>query len=336
MRRIIFTLVFVGTILFVKGQDHQISPFASSPLYVNPAATGFFQNRDLRVVANYKNQFSFLSPGFSTTTLSIDKPIPTNNVGVGLLLSNNSAGSGSMSDLNIMGSFGYQLQLTRQRGSQGGHFLSFGLQAGIKQKSFLPDKLTTDNQYVENFGFDATLPSGESFTSTSKIYPDFNFGALWYIGSNRSFSRADFIRILPYAGFSISHLTQPNESFYGSYESRLPRKFLFHAGAEVQTSTSFALQPIFIIFNQGIHTQYNAGTTANFRLNKESTFILGSFYRSDDAVVALMGLKFLDFTLLLSYDITTSNMKYYSKSNNGLEITLKYILTTEVRNRPFL
>jgi len=334
---IIILFVFFLISADVISQDPHISPYASSPLYINPAATGFFQNRDLRVHGNFKNQWgSILPKGISTTTLSVDKPLTSKNIGLGVLFQNTSATTGAMKDLNILGSFGYLAQLTRARGSKGAQYLAFGLQAGIKQKSFLPDMLTTDSQYIDDIGFDAALPSGESFSNTSKIYPDFNFGALWYIGSNRSFSRADKVRILPYAGISISHLTKPNESFYGTYESRLPRKFLFHAGAEVQTSTQFALQPIFIIFNQGTSTQYNAGTTANFKANNDATFIIGCFYRSADAVIALTGIKFQDFTFLFSYDINTSSMRHVTNANAGIELTLKYVLTTEVRNRPFL
>lgn len=331
---ILFIFLFPGLLL---AQDAQISPYTTSPLAINPGACGFFQNRDLRAHINYKNQYaSMLAKGISTSSISVDKPIESKNIGVGLLIMNNSATEGAMKDLSIMAAFGYRAQLTRQRGSKGAHYLSFGLQAGLKQKSFMPDVLTTDQQYVENFGFDETLASGESFTNTSKMYPDFNFGALWYIGSRRSFSRADKIRILPWAGVSVFHLTSPNESFYGNYESKLSRKFLAHAGAQVQTSTEFALQPTFIIFQQGTNAQITTGITANYKSKNDATFILGGFYRSDDAVVALTGIKFFDFTFLFSYDITTSNMKEFTNSNSGLEFTLKYVLSTEVKNRPFL
>ena len=222
----ILLILFVIYGISALAQDSQISPYASSPLAINPGACGFFQNRDLRAHLNYKNQFqSILAKGISTASLSVDKPIPSKHIGLGLLVMNNSATTGAMKDLTVMASFGYRAQLTRQKGSKGAQYLCFGLQTGIKQKSFMPDKLTTDQQYVENYGFDETLPSGETFSKTSKIYPDFNFGALWYIGSRRSFSRADKIRILPSAGIAISHLTEPNESFYGSYESKLQRIF---------------------------------------------------------------------------------------------------------------
>jgi len=337
MKKILFILSFVIIVVRAGAQDPQISPYASSALSINPGACGFFQNRDLRVHINYKNQYSsILVKGISTATLSVDKPIPSKNIGLGILVMNNSATTGAMKDLTVMASFGYRAQLTSSRGSKGAQYLCLGLQTGIKQKSFQPDKLTTDQQYVDNYGFDETLPTGETFTNTSKIYPDFNFGALWYIGSKRSFSRADKIRILPWAGIAISHLTSPNESFYGSYESKLPRKYLAHAGAEVQTSTQFALQPSFIIFKQGSNMQYNTGTTANFKSKNNATFIIGSFYRSDDAVIALTGIKFMDFTFLFSYDFNTSSMKEYTNGNSGLEFTLKYVLTTEVKNRPFL
>ncbi len=336
MKKIPVILLFLFTINAVA-QDPQVSPFASSALYINPGACGFFQNRDLRAHLNYKNQFaSILAKGISTSSIAVDKPIPSKNIGLGVMIMNNAATTGAMKDLTVMASFGYRAQLTRARGSKGAHYLCLGLQTGIKQKSFLPDKLTTDNQYIENYGFDELLSSGESFTNTTKLYPDFNFGALWYIGSRRSFSRADKVRILPWAGISISHLTQPNESFYGNYSSKLPRKYLAHLGAEVQTSTQFAMQPTFIIFQQGTNVQINTGLTANFKGKNEATFIIGSFYRSDDAVVALTGIKYLDFTFLFSYDINTSPLKDFTNSNSGLEFTLKYVLTTEVKNRPFL
>lgn len=337
MKKVIIILISFITVHASMAQDSHVSPYATPAIAYNPAATGFFQNRDLRVHANYKNQWgSILQKGISTTSIAVDKPLPEKNIGLGIIVQNNSATTGAMKDFSLMASFGYRAQLTRAKGSKGANYLMLGVHTGLKQKSFMPDKLTTDLQYVENVGFDEALPSGESFTNTSKMYPDFSFGALWYVGSRRSFSRADKIRILPWAGISISHLTSPNESFYGTYESKLPRRFLAHAGAEVQTSSQFALQPMFIIFSQGTNVQFNAGTTANFKGKGDATFIIGSFYRSEDAVVALTGVKYLDFTFLFSYDINTSPMKDFTNATAGLEFTLKYVLTTEVKNRPFL
>ena len=117
MKKILLILSFFIIVHGAGAQDPQISPYASSALAINPGACGFFQNRDLRVHLNYKNQWSsILTKGITTTQLAFDKPIPSKNIGLGILVMNNSATTGAMKDLTIMASFGYRAQITRQKG----------------------------------------------------------------------------------------------------------------------------------------------------------------------------------------------------------------------------
>ena len=74
----------------VFAQDPHSSQFYSSPLTLNPAFTGKF-NGDIRLAANYRNQWPTINRAYITSTASVDFPILRNRLpytdtwGIGLM-----------------------------------------------------------------------------------------------------------------------------------------------------------------------------------------------------------------------------------------------------------
>ncbi|MBX7095951.1 MAG: type IX secretion system membrane protein PorP/SprF, partial [Flavobacteriales bacterium] len=78
----------------VKAQDPEFTQFFSNPLYLNPAFAG--SKRCPRITLNYRNQWPALSGTFVTTSASYDQHVESIYGGIGLLVTNDKAGEGTL------------------------------------------------------------------------------------------------------------------------------------------------------------------------------------------------------------------------------------------------
>jgi|AntAceMinimDraft_17_1070374.scaffolds.fasta_scaffold25864_2 type IX secretion system PorP/SprF family membrane protein len=315
MKNFYLIIIFIFIWVISYAQDAQLSIFTTSPLAINPATTGGFQNDNWRLYADYKSQWKFLNQGISNNDFSFDMPVFRRKVGLGCLISNSIASNGGISTLSFVSSFGYSIRLTR-RVKQ---YLSFGLQAGIRQVNFNPDKLFFANQYIPGVGFDPNQNNGENFTKTSTIYPDFNFGIMWYIKDKGT-------NFKPWAGASVYHITEPNESFHKSMESNLARKYIIYSGVEIIMSDYFNVSPMLLLLSQYDFTRFSAGGYLSFSQSDQTTFYLGAYYRNDGAIVSMVGLDlFQGFTISFDYETNISYLKNVNNGNGDFAISLRYI-----------
>ena len=298
-------------------EDAQLSLYTSSPLAINPATIGYFQTATWRLWMNHRDQWSnLLKRGMITETVSFDMPIPKKNVALGLLISNNSSLQGTMNDLSAMACMGYTGILSKRQHQ----YLSFGIQAGIKQKSFDPNKLSFNDQYIDGIGYSPSNPSNETFSKNSVLYPDFNAGLLWFVKDRWKKNK-------PWFGIAGYHLTSPNESFT-SYQSRLPRKLIAYGGCEFISSRNTSMMPQFFIAQQGNFIQGNIGylfSFNNFRSKNYTSFELGAFYRTTDAFALSGGFEFMHFKFIFSYEYTISTLNKSNPGTGSVDFTIRYI-----------
>ena len=336
MKKLLFFIaLFFSYNFYSSAQDAQISMFTTSRLNLNPAATGYFQNECMRADVNYRNQWaSMLSNGISTYGFSFDKPERKLKMGWGLVFSNTSAGKGALSDMSAMASFSYNTKLSKKSGTN----LAFGLQAGIKQKSFNPSDLSFGNQYDgPNVGFNSSKTNGEIFSSTAKIFPDFNFGTLLYV-------KNQWRKFQPWVGVAAYHLFEPNESLISSSSTssvgvKLPRKYVGWVGSKITISKSLLFDPIILFQMQGNQSQGQFGAMFEFLSPKDLNAItlqLGTFYRTSDAIVAMVGLGFSNFLLTFDYEINTSALHAATNYMGGPEISLRYQQKCKGHNVKFM
>jgi len=307
----------------LMGQDFHLSQYDASPLYLNPAMTGMF-NGKYRIHGHYRNQWSSVTTPFTTSSISFD--MPYNKLGFGGIILNNRAGEGNYNVLKAVGSLGY----CNHMDSAGFHNISAGLQVGLIHKSINIDKLIFHNQYTytNSGGFDPDLPTGENLANTSLIIPEFT-ASLLYFYSNSS------AKINPFIGFTVFHLTEPNETFY-SNENNLPRRFVTHLGTKLNLSDKIQVSPMLLYMSQGNVSEIDLSFVANFLLVDHDAWIFfGPTYRlfkfnhftSNDALVFLGGLKYGNFTYRLSYDINISNLNSISKGRGGFELSITYLIS---------
>lgn len=315
--KIVFMIAML-TLLSREGgaQDFHLSQYDAATLYLNPALTAsyFKEKADYKVYAGYRSQWKSVSGNpFSTSYLAFD--MPKNRFGVGVYFINNHAGAGGFNTFNFMVSGAYQIIDTKYSP----HFLSVGLQLGIINKSFNPDKFTFDNQYssTSGSGFDENLSSNELFDKTSLLKFDANMGIFYKFKEQRS-------NIHPFAGFSVFHVTMPDESFNDT-EKRLPLRFVLNGGADIILNEGLKITPSVLFMQQHKAHELNAGALASYNINDTKYDVLfGLNYRLRDAFIIQCGIKQEGHVFRISYDINTSYLNKFSGSKGGIEFSLIY------------
>lgn len=310
---ILFFLLFAGKLF---GQDPHLSQYESTTQYLNPATTGMFDG-NIRLNAHYRNQWRSISPNpFETSAFSIDARGKKFNYG-GFIV-NTRAGKGNLNVFNFILSGAYDFGLKNQD-----HRFSVGLQAGLIQKSINPENFSWGNQYNSslsngNGDFDPAASSGENFVATRVLLPELNIGGIYYYANPT-------VRINPFLGFSAFHLTQPKESFFGD-DNRLPRRYLVHGGSKFILSEKFHAGVYLLGMRQRNAWEVTTTILGYYNLKESKTFLLfGPTYRSKDALIFHLGVKFGDFTYRMSYDINTSSLKNISNGRGGFELSLIYV-----------
>src|SRR5258705_7917997 len=113
MRIRIVLLVFfiqVAGSNILNAQDLHFSQWFNSPLVTNPANTGFIPDADYRLGANYRNQWSsVMSVPYKTISAFADAQVFRDRLengwlGLGGMILNDKAGSGSLTSTKVYGS----------------------------------------------------------------------------------------------------------------------------------------------------------------------------------------------------------------------------------------
>ena len=220
----ILVVFFIFCFTEVRSQDPHLTQFYASPVYLNPSFAG--ANVCSRTSLTYRDQWPGINTAFKTFVFSVDHSVLQYNLGLGLLISSDIAGSGDLRTTTINPIVSYGVKISRKMA------IRFGVQPGVGFKSINYDKLVFGDQLVRGGGV-ATVES----LPKNKVYFDVGAGALLY---SETF----------WAGLSINHLTGPNVSLIG-YEEMRPLKISFHGGAKYHL-----IKPNMILFLKGMFLQH--------------------------------------------------------------------------------
>jgi type IX secretion system PorP/SprF family membrane protein len=333
----IASLVFVG--LSVRSQDYHLSHYDVAGMYLNPATTGVYgnDNGDYRVYADQRSQWRAIGiKPYMTTFLGYDMPykIKGRKVGFGGYIINNNGGVGNFNTFTFMGSASYDIlnskssDVVLEPSARDKHQLVVGLQMGLFYRTNNPNSLNYDVQYslANNGGaFDQSISSNEVYNRSSILRFDANYG-LYYKYTEKG------KKAHPYAGFSINHLTRPNESLTGG-TTHLPIKWVGYAGCEIKIDDKMDVVPRVLYMNQAKAYDFTSGFLFYYRLNENQTKVYGGFdYRWKDACIISLGLKHESYAIRMSYDINTSYLKNFSNRRGAFEISL---IITGHKGKPF-
>jgi len=204
-------------------QDPGFLQTYANPFYLNPAFAGTGTSQ--RIGLNYLNQQS----GFDVTyNASYDRNFIDSNNGIGFLVNVESTGADQLlTATNVSLIYAHQF-----------HIRSFTLSAGaqVTYRDFNLNAEKFELEYPPN-------EEGPVYINTpvllrdNIVVPDFSAGILGY-GKNC------------FAGFSVDHLTQPDESFVEG-SNPLPIKYTVNAGLMIPVGI-LTLSPTFL-FQQQYH-----------------------------------------------------------------------------------
>jgi len=291
--------------------DPHFSQYYAYPLWLNPALTGVIDG-DYRASVNFKQQWGALNSSFLTGGASFDMA-PKKNFAFGATVLNQRAGELDFNYLTALVSGSYRLRF----GAEGLQMVSFGLQAGIINRSFDFSQGRFGNQFNPISGYDGGMMSGETFQSQSSLVPDVNAGIMFFDGDPNK-------GVNVFLGASAAHLTRPVDRFSGT-DSRIPVRFTAHGGARVKASDLLDIVPNALVMYQGNTNEVSLGAYAQLNVSQSSNILFGGNYRLKDAAIAFVGLQLRNMVFGLSYDVNTSSFNRASNSNGGLELSISLI-----------
>jgi len=310
----IYVTVLVSLLFTAKSfaqTDPHFSQYYANPLYLNPALTGVIDG-DYRATVNFKQQWSALNSSFLTGGASFDMA-PKKNFAFGATILNQRAGELDFNYLSALVSGSYRLRF----GAEGLQMVSFGLQAGIINRSFDFSQARFGNQFNPITGYDGGMMSGETLSSQSSLVPDVNAGIMFFDGDPNK-------NINVFLGASAAHLTRPMDRFSGT-NSRVPVRFTGHGGARIRASELLDIVPNALFMYQGNTNEVSLGAYAQLNVNPSANILFGGNYRIKDAAIAFVGLQLKNMVFGLSYDVNTSSFNRASNSNGGLELSISLI-----------
>ncbi len=316
--------LFIGMCFFCSSalaQEPFFSQFYNTPLLVNPAFTGTAYGY-VRASINYKEYFNDFDD-IQTVALAADMSLLENDrnpdyAGVGLILLHDRAGK-ALHNTKTHASFAWHNAFGRSRNE----FLAFGMQVGVDNTNLDLTRLSSQNQWVQGVGFDATLVNGEDFPSDAATVIDFNAGLMWYKFLRNGTS---FI-----AGLSAYHLAQPKREFL-SQENNLNRRYIVHASSRFPINPRVNLAPTVLYFYQGgLHT-ISPGTSVEFVLQKEGYLSFGTWVRNLNALIGTVQFEYSNFTIGASYDLLLSSISETTR-NGGAELSLTYLIKRTYKKR---
>jgi type IX secretion system PorP/SprF family membrane protein len=314
IRSIILLLVLLLMAETLKAQvDPHFSQYYANPLWLNPALTGVIDG-NMRINVNAKDQWTTVSNGYKTGAVSMDFR-PTEKAGIGFNVINQAAGTAGYNYFAAYGSFGYGIAISED----GNQKLHFGVQAGLINRSFDPNKLQLDDQYNPIIGFDPTMPSFENFANTSATVFDASAGIFYYDGDPESTAAL-------FGGVSIAHLTNARDPFAtDGINSRLPMRYTVHGGVRIQASEVLDITPYLIYMRQQQNQLKALGVYSELKVDDNRGLILGGMYRVNDAAVADVGYHLNNLVIGLSYDFNTSALSTATDGQGGFELSVTYV-----------
>ncbi|MEL6275357.1 MAG: PorP/SprF family type IX secretion system membrane protein [Bacteroidota bacterium] len=331
----VFVLVLLGVGSSLLAQDFHYSQFYHGPMHLNPALTGIF-NGDARIMGNYKSQWADVPVDYQTFTVAFDKKFlrRTDKDGFfsgGIALNYDRAGDSRLTWADVNLNVSYTAILSRSI------FLTLGGQGALAQRSYDEENLRFDAQFDEPRGIlDPLRPNGESFSSSSFIFPDFSIGLNLRIQAkydptvlvfrNKKRSKIDL-------GVAIHHLTNPDQSFDDDFKFPLESRLSPYAIGTLQLGKPLDLVAAVTYQTQSEAYEELVGMAGvrlhlNNNLGRQFNILLGAGLRRNeiqDSWWPTVELGINNLEIGLNYDFNTSRFSIATENQGGLELSVRYL-----------
>lgn len=310
-------LVIMAVQMNIVAQDLRFSQYFNSPLSTNPANTGFLPSSDYRLGAHYREQWASVPVPYKTMSIYGDfqfmrNLIPSGWMGLGGLILQDVAGSGSLSSTKAYASLAYHQMI----GSSS--LLSAGFNLGFATKRINSSALRFGDQWDGKF---FSRPTSEILLNNSIGYFDLQAGL------NYSFFPTDNLYF--HGGFSMHHLNKPRETFFqqnSGVDNRIPIRSIAFLDAMIKVNNMIIVSPGMYYTKQGTANEFVGGLHMNYNITGDGKqqLIAGVYARPGDALIPMVGYQWRSFKFTFSYDATTSSLKNFNGGRGATEMYLQY------------
>jgi type IX secretion system PorP/SprF family membrane protein len=328
-------IYFIFFILLVsaagmRSQDIHFSQIMETPVFINPANTGFF-NGYFRASANYRSQWSAMGKPYQTIGVSLDGGLFKSKkrkafVGLGLTVFNDRAGAAGLSKTNALLNVSGILRTSKRS------VLSVGLAGGADATNGNYNKLTFGSQFDGN-KIDSDRPTGESVVYRQFTTTDLAAGIAYEYSKVKVDEDHDDV-----SSFRISasafHLNRPRQEFSAASNFRLPVRYVGAITSRIDfEDTKFSITPGFLIQKQAEAWQFITGSYIKYRTGvgtkvtgqkTVNSMGLGMYYRSKDSFITKLLYEMGDYAIGLAYDFNVSGYRTASRYMGGFELSLRY------------
>jgi len=325
--KIIIILLITRNVL---AQDAHFSQYSEYPQYINPALAGLFEG-NYRVNLGARSQWGFNGNAYKTIIFNADANLFRGNLsndymGAGIFLNSDRAGDGRFTT----NAFGISVAYHKGLNDKFNHFISVGIQAGVRQRKLDVARLVFEDQYQNGSVNGNTAESG--LNNLSLTFPDFSAGINYYVNATEN--------ITLYTGFSYNHIKKNNISFFNNTEEILQNRNSIYAGVDFLTNNNIEISPKFLYQFQNPSKELIAGLNFKYYIQNEYNklpqyFSIGFFNRFSDAVFFVGKYSLYNFSIGLSYDINTSTLSEASNGKGGPEISIGYVGNINGNSRDF-
>lgn len=302
--RYLFFIVLVASTI-VRGQDPHFSQFYANQLYMAPSFAG--ATEDNRLSLNWRNQWPSIPGVFTTYSFSFDKYLPNFSSGIGLLATYDVAGSGNLSNTNLGLVYSYDFRINE----------NWHIRPGVNFKFTYIGLDIQRLVWASQISSGGTLPSTEPSPFDNVADVDFTASGLVY--NNKI-----------WAGFSFDHLLRPRTSLWGESTS-VPLKLDVFGGFQIVSRSRLRRklsEVVSVAYNFMWQSEFVQSDIGLYYL--KSPLIFGVWYRgipfvttqAGDAIIGLVGLKFDELNIGISYDYTISSL--ITNTGGAYEISLVY------------
>ncbi len=327
---ILFLGIFFSTVS-TRGQDIHYSQMYATPLYINPGFTGNLEC-DYRAAVNYRQQAASFTVPFETYTAWGDTRFYPKFlhrrgwVGLGAHLYYDNAGDGDLKKVQGMMFLNY----TQGFNSDNSIYGSLGVGLGVTNRSINANQLIFNDQWDDlllQWNLGVASQDLSKIENSSIFYPDFNLGLVFHhlVDENWMYE----------FGGSISHITRPEETFFGTNNNRIERKYIGHFTLQRILSSNWLIKPeIYFVTQQGVQETI-FGANAVFSAI-ELKLHGGLWHRLGRDIIPMLGVEYNRFTLMFSYDINVSKQRIASQYQGGFELSLvkKFCARTSTKRQP--
>ena len=274
--------------------DARLSQYFMAKPYYNPAVAG--ATEDLNILALARLEWVGMSGAPMSFFVTSDMPLNIGKTQHGIGLAVYTESIGLFMNTHVGAQYAYKYKLF-------GGVISGGLQIGLVNQSFDGSKVEmVESEFHQET--DAAIPTEQ----VSGMGLDLNFG-IYY--NHKRF----------YAGFGMTHLTQPELQLDENAYTYIGRSFNLMGGYNIQLRNPLIeLQPsVFLLTDM---QSFHADITARLEYNK--MFNGGISYRVNESVGVMFGVKIGRFQAGYAYDFPITALGRASSGSH--ELCLRYAM----------